>query len=241
MSGVELLVGLLIPETPEADVWLDTEVMERRRAAIAELGGLTVFSVKRAFFRVAGAAGDITSEGSIFVLRVDNANELRLLALFALITALSFLLPTTEATERTELGRGGGGPMGVLFCEGAKESLREITLETPVPSVVPRTFNFRLICIIILSPVFQVTINQCALPDPIPAAWLEARFLSLPCLPCLSHVLFAAEVFQPRYPHSCLSTLQKPRGTVVESPQVEMLDRLHSIITTKVMANSIET
>jgi len=110
-SGVELLVGLLIPEIPEADVRLDTEVMERRRAAIAELGGLTVFSVKRVRFRVAGAAGDITSEESRFAFRVDNASELRLLALLV----LSFLLPTTEeATERTELGRGGGGPMGVL-------------------------------------------------------------------------------------------------------------------------------
>jgi len=46
-SGVELFVGLLIPEV---DAKLEVEPIERRRAAIAELGGLIVFSVKRARF-----------------------------------------------------------------------------------------------------------------------------------------------------------------------------------------------
>jgi hypothetical protein len=49
VSGVEL-VGFLIPVAPATDAKLEVEPIDRRRAAIAELGGLVVLSVKRALF-----------------------------------------------------------------------------------------------------------------------------------------------------------------------------------------------
>lgn len=74
-SGVEVLVGLLMPDTPDAAVKPETEPMESLRAAAAELGGLVVPSVNLALLMVEGATG--VSNESTSVFRADSAREFR--------------------------------------------------------------------------------------------------------------------------------------------------------------------
>lgn len=77
--------------------------------------------------------------------------------------------PDEEATDITELGRGGGGPMGVLANDdGANDSLLEITFETTPASVACLTLIFRLIC----QPVRVILLSaeKNSIPDPTLAA-----------------------------------------------------------------------